>query len=199
MARRGRPRGFDRDEALRVATELFWRRGYDSTSLSELTGAIGISPSSFYETFGSKQELFYEVVQLYAAPERAPIHRAVREQPTARQVVEALLRDCVDAYTNPKTPVGCLVVLGAVNCANADVQEHLADLRRGDLRRVEQRLERAVSDGDLPSGTDTAVLAAFVLTLHQGLCLQARDGQSRQALQAVVDRSMLAWDAVAGA
>ncbi|PFG96426.1 TetR family transcriptional regulator [Saccharopolyspora erythraea NRRL 2338] len=196
MSPRGRPRAFDRDRAVRVAMELFWRRGFDGTSLSDLTTAIGISPPSLYSAFGSKEGLFHEAVELYTSRERAPIARAVREQPTARQVVEAMLRDSADAVTDPEAPRGCLVVLAATNTADEGVREFLAARRRKDHALVEQRLERGVAEGDLPASTDTAAMTTFLMTIQQGLSLQARDGRSRAELHAVVDRAMCAWDSL---
>lgn len=120
----------------------------------------------------------------------------MREQPTARQVVEAMLRDSADAVTDPEAPRGCLVVLAATNTADEGVREFLAARRRKDHALVEQRLERGVAEGDLPASTDTAAMTTFLMTIQQGLSLQARDGRSRAELHAVVDRAMCAWDSL---
>ncbi len=172
--------------------EVFWERGYEGTSLSDLTAAMGIGSPSLYAAFGSKEALFREAVALYNAPENSPVDRALHEQPTARAVVEAMLRDSADAYTNPDTPRGCMVVLAATTCApeNDAVRNHLTECRRDNHTALRQRLDSGVAEGDLPEGTDTAALAAFYLTVQQGLSIQARDGASREALHAVVDHAV---------
>ena len=195
-ARRGRPRGFDRANALLRALELFWERGFEGTSMSELTAAMGISAPSLYTAFGSKEELFRESVAYYNDPERSPTARALRDEPTARQAVEAMLRDNARSYTDPATPRGCLIVLSATTCtpSSTGIRDLLTNLRDQDRHAVRMRLERAVTEGELPGSVDTAALAAFVLTVLHGLSIQARDGASADALDAVVDLSMLAWD-----
>ncbi len=195
-ARRGRPRGFDRPSALIRALELFWERGFEGTSVSELTAAMGISAPSLYAAFGSKEELFRESVAYYNDPERSPTARALREEPTARRAVEGMLRDNARSYTDPATPRGCLIVLAATTYtpSSAGIRDLLADLRDRDRRDLRLRLDRAVTEGELPGSLDTAALAAFVMTALHGLSIQARDGASADALDAVVDLAMLAWD-----
>jgi AcrR family transcriptional regulator len=197
MARRGRPRSFDRAAALRRAMEVFWERGYEGTSLSDLTEAMGINSPSLYAAFGSKEALFREAVALYDATEGSATGAALRDEPTARAAVEAVLRRNAAAFADPSTPRGCMIVLAATNCsiANDGVRDFLADWRRNDQAAVEARLVRGVAAGDLPPGTDTGALAAFYTTVLHGLAIQARDGASHAALDAVVDQAMTAWPA----
>lgn len=194
--RRGRPRGFDRSGALVQALNLFWERGFEGTSMSELTAAMGISAPSLYAAFGSKEELFRECVAYYNAPERSPTTRALRDAPTARQAVEAMLRDNARNYTDPAAPRGCLIVLAAVTYTpnSVGVRDLLAELRDQDRRELRARLDRALAEGQLPASVDPAVLTAFVMTVLHGLSIQARDGATAQSLQAVVDMAMLTWD-----
>jgi AcrR family transcriptional regulator len=195
---RGRPRKFDRTAALRRAMEVFWRHGYEGTSLSDLTAAMGINAPSLYAAFGCKEALFREAVALFAALEGEAANRALQVERTARGAVEAMLRHNADAYTNPDTPSGCMIVLSAVTCTpeNERVRDYCAECRLRAQDALHGRLERAVAEGDLPAGTDTAALAAFYTTLLHGLSIQARDGASRARLHAIVDCAMAAWDAL---
>lgn len=199
MATRGRPRTFDRADALRQAQELFWERGYEGVSIGELTRALGLSPTSLYAAFGSKEQLFREAIERYDAVEGAVSARALAE-PTARAAIEALLRVNAAAYADPGTPLGCMVVLSATNttAANDRVGAFLAERRAADRAAVLERIRRGVEDGDLPADTDAAALAGFVSTVHEGLSIAARDGAAAAALDAVVDVSMRGWDALAG-
>src|SRR5581483_8596039 len=109
---RGRPRAFDREAALDRAMFLFWRRGYEATSVSDLTGEMGITPPSLYAAFGDKKQLFLEAVDRYQAGPGSFAQRALAE-PTAEAAMRRLLMDTVDSFCNPKLPRGCMVVLSA--------------------------------------------------------------------------------------
>lgn len=200
MAERGRPRAFDRAEALRRAMTVFWSRGYEGTSIGDLTEAMGINKPSLYAAFGCKEELFLEAVALYDAVEGNAGERALQEEPTARAAVEAMLRDNAEAYSASDKPPGCMVVLSAIlgTPENRAVRERLAENRRAGQEALRRRLDRGIAEGDVPPGTDTARLAAFYTTVLEGLSIQARDGASGQALQAIVDCALQAWDVLVG-
>jgi AcrR family transcriptional regulator len=176
--------------------EAFWRHGYEGTSLSHLTDAMGINAPSLYAAFGSKEQLFREAVELYEATEGAPALGAL-DAPTAREAVERMLRGNVADYTDPAKPPGCMIVLAATTgtVGNEGVRDFLAEQRRTGEEGLRRRLQQGVDDGDLPSGTDVAALAAFVTTLQQGLSIQARDGAPRRTLDAIVDHALAVWDA----
>lgn len=197
MAGRGRPRRFDRDAALRTAMRLFWEHGYEGTSLSVLTSAMGITPTSLYAAFGSKESLFREAVEAYNAAEGSPTGEAMRS-PTARGAVEEMLRANADAYVDPDTPPGCMVVLSGINLSEGHeaVGDYLAELRRQDRAAVRARIVQGVEDGDLPAEADADALADYAMTVLHGLSVQARDGAGRESVHAVIDAAMAGWDAM---
>jgi AcrR family transcriptional regulator len=202
MARTGRPRGFDREEALRQAMTVFWRLGYEGASLEELQAAMGgISPPSLYAAFGSKEGLFREAVELYAATAGGRPMRALSAGLTAREAVHAMLREAVDLFSGDGAFAGCLVTTGAINCAPASkgVHDYLQQFRQQAPGLIQDRLEQAVADGDLPAGRDLAAMASFYTTVLQGLALRAHDRATREALIAAADAAMAAWEPLTAA
>lgn len=202
MAARGRPRTFDPDIALQQALALFLERGYEGTSLKDLTEALGIASASIYAWAGSKEDLFRKVMELYGSTSGEPPRRALREQPTARAAIEAMLRATADEITRPDTPHGCMLVVAALTGAveNHSVREFLADLRRDMHTTVKDRLARGVEDGDFtasPASLDA--IARYYTTVVEGLSVQARDGATRAELEAVITCAMAAWDSLASA
>lgn len=201
MAKRGRPPTFDRQEALCRAMEQFWARGYEGTTLEDLQTAMGgITPPSFYNAFGSKEQLFKEATTLYTATFGEPTVRALEEAPTAREGLETMLRMTAKFLSQPGKPHGCLLVLGAMNCtpANKGAQDHLQAIRRQAPKVLKQRLDRSVAQGELPARLDTNAIAAFYATVIHGLGVRAGDGASRKELMAAVDGAMAGWETLVG-
>src|SRR5437763_175317 len=157
---RGRPRAFDVEAALDRALEVFWRKGYDGASLSDLTRAMGINRPSLYATFGNKEALFRKALDRYAEGPMAYIREALGA-PTARAVAERLLRGTVDLLTDPQHPAGCLMVQGALSCGDAaePIRRELAARRMKGEAAIRERLARAQADGDLPPHSDPDDLA----------------------------------------
>ncbi|MGY1942159.1 TetR/AcrR family transcriptional regulator [Nocardia asiatica] len=200
MAERGRPRAFDRAEALRRAMEVFWEHGYEGASMSDLTAAMGINSPSVYAAFGGKEALFRAAIELYGRTDGGYTDRALREEPTARASIEAMLRDNAAAYTEENKPHGCMVVLAGstYTTRNTSVRDFLIEKRRETTDDIRHRLDRGVAEGDLPAGTDTAALAGFYTTVLYGLSIRARDGATPAELTASIDCAMAAWPAPAG-
>lgn len=191
----GRPRSFDRDEALENAIAVFWEYGYDATSIALLTAALGIGAPSLYAAFGDKRTLFLEVLDRYHRTYGAFTRRALTDEPNARDAVARLLREAAAAYTRPELPRGCLLISAAASCSprSADIAARLRDLRAGGVRALEDKLTAAVRTGELPARTDPHALALFYSAVLQGMSAQARDGATRTDLGQIAASALHAW------
>jgi AcrR family transcriptional regulator len=192
----GRPREFDVEEALSAALKVFWRKGYEGASLTELTEAMGITRPSLYCAFGNKEALFKKALDLYEREKLSFIETALCAS-TGYEVLERMLMGGVEAHTDPDTP-GCLGINSALSCqgvASESVRQALTNLRLDVEARLRNRLERAKAEGDLGPDADPATLTLFVMTLGQGLALQASMGVSRPTLREVVRTAMQALPA----
>lgn len=192
---RGRPRAFDRDAALECAMRLFWSRGYEATSVSDLTEAMGITPPSLYSAFGDKKQLFLEAVDHYAAGPGQFAQRALSEEPTAERAVRRLLMDSVDSFCDPSRPKGCMVVLAATNCTaeSDDVLRALVVRRQMGERALRDRIAIGRAAGELQPGADIDALTGLVIATLYGLSIKARDGASRSNMRKIVTQMMRAW------
>ncbi|HWM41680.1 MAG TPA: TetR/AcrR family transcriptional regulator [Burkholderiales bacterium] len=187
---RGRPRSFDRERALERAMKVFWRQGYEATSLSDLTAAMGVNPPSLYGAFGDKEKLFLEAVERYRAGVGSR-DATLAEAPTARAAIEAALQRTARGLSGDG--VGCMLVTSAVNCSVPRVKKALALHRAAVEAGMRKRIERGIRDGELPADTDAGGLAKFYETVTQGMSSQAMDGATRRSLLAVVATAMRAW------
>ncbi|RSM60236.1 TetR family transcriptional regulator [Actinoplanes sp. ATCC 53533] len=194
MAKTGRPRSFDTDEALDVAMRLFWAEGYEGASLAALTEAMGINRRSIYAAYGNKEELFRKAVDRYIEGPGAFVAPAL-ELPTSRQVAEALLHGTVDANTTPGRPRGCLLVQSALACGpeSEPVRLDLADRREAAVETLRARFARAQADGDLPPAVDADSLARYLTVVAHGISVQAAGGASREDLHRAADQALSMW------
>ena len=192
----GRPRRFDIDAALDQAVEVFWRKGYEGASVSDLTKAMGINRPSLYAAFGNKEALFRQALDRYNDGPAAYVRDAL-EEPTARAVVEALLRGAVELLSCPRNPQGCLMVQGALSCGRTanPIRRELASRRAAGEAAIRRRFKRAISDGDLPAHTDAGDLARYVSTVMYGMAVRAAGGASRKELLRVEKMALRAWPA----
>ncbi|MEV5828891.1 TetR/AcrR family transcriptional regulator [Spirillospora sp. NPDC052242] len=195
---RGRPRGFDRDEALRRAMTLFWERGYEATSVSDLTAAMGIRPASLYAAFGDKKSLFKEVVDVYGrSPAGTFMTAALREEPTARAAFARLLRDAAVHQCDTAHPPGCLVISAATNVTAEDeeIAAFLRGMREANKATFRDRLHAARDAGELPPDADPDGLADYFAAVVQGMSQQARDGATEADLSRIAAHAMAVWPA----
>ncbi|AQW54115.1 TetR/AcrR family transcriptional regulator [Streptomyces violaceusniger] len=190
----GRPRGFDADEALERAMLVFWKHGYEGASTANLTNAMGISTTSMYAAFGNKEKLFRKVLERYTEGPSAYLARAM-EEPTALGVATAILTGTIRTTTRPASPHGCLGVQSALTVSDSgqEVRDLLVAWRNDGCRRVRERFQRAVDDGDLPPDTDPGLLARYVTTLAFGIAVQAASGLGRDELQEMADAALRSW------
>ena len=190
---RGRPRTFDRDEALARAMQVFWEKGYEAASMQDLLTAMNLSSPSLYAAFGDKESLFLEAVQRYHANVQHECE--CPDVTTARESIENLLTELAGIFTDRSHPAGCLAVIALMtgNTTSAKVQRLLAEQRDEARSRLRARIEAGLKDGELPRGTDIDVLTDFYGAVISGMSLQARAGASRKALLAMVQTAMRAW------
>ena len=190
---KGRPREFDVDEALAAALRVFWTKGYEATSMADLTEAMGITKPSLYAAFGNKEALFTKALDLYEREKLAYVGEALRE-PTSRGVAERLLRGALEMQTSDCEPRGCMRVISSVTCPEAEsIRADLLARRQSSQRAICERLERAKAEGDLPPGTDTDGLCSYLGAILQGMSVQASGGASKAQLQALVATSLAMW------
>ena len=173
----------------------FWTQGYEGTSVQDLVGAMGVNKPSLYSTFGCKEEIFREAVELYDRVEGRATSQSLSEARTAREAVETMLRSNASAYAVDEGPRGCMIVLSSLLGApeNDSVRAFLADNRLKGEMMLRDRLARGIAQGDLLASTDVDQLAAFYTTVLEGLSIQARDGASARKLNMIIDAAMLAW------
>jgi AcrR family transcriptional regulator len=190
----GRPRAFDIKQALDQALLLFWRKGFLGTSITDLTEAMGISRPSLYAAFGNKESLLLQTLKRYFEGPSSYLQEALKE-PTTYKVASHVLRGIVDLVCDSRTPPTCLWVHAALSCGDLSdpFAREFARQRADGLAALRGRFERGVEEGDLPEGTDAALLAQYLQTVNVGLSVQAATGANRGQLAAVVEHTLRGW------
>jgi AcrR family transcriptional regulator len=191
---RGRPRVFDMDEALEKALKIFWARGYEGTSIAELTETLGVNKPSLYAAFGNKEELFYKALLRYASGPVAFVNDVLKE-PTARKVAETFLFRAAEFLTDPQHPKGCMIVQGALSSGESAelVRNILIKFRKSYEDQLAERFTKAISDSDLSSKANPKCLAKYLATIHQGMSVQATSGATKDELLDVAHIALKAW------
>jgi AcrR family transcriptional regulator len=189
----GRPREFDMERALERAMHLFWRQGFEGTSISDLTEELKITRPSLYAAFGSKEALFLQALDLYEA--RAGYREAAQTETTALAYARALLEGAADLHGDKRNPPGCLGVQGALACApqSDPIRRELTRRRQFGESMIRDRLKRAKSDGDLPQTADPGDLARYLSVVIYGITVQAAGGATRKELRRVAALALQNW------
>lgn len=184
----GRPREFSESVALDAAMRVFWEKGYEGTSLDDLTQTMGINRSSLYSTFGDKESLFRRVISRYGEVQLTFVSDALSHG-NIHKAIEALWRNTVKFLSDSTHPRGCLSLQGGLTCGSGaeSVKKAMIDWRKRALAPIEKRLQRARGDGDLPMQVNPKDLARYVLVVMNGLSIQAANGASQAEMNAAVD------------
>lgn len=192
--RTGRPRGFCVEDTLDRAMTVFWRHGYEGASMSELTTAMGINSPSLYACFGSKEGLFRAVLERYDE-RRKSFMESVLAAPNAQAVAETYLHGVADfaADTSGQNPPGCLLLQSGLSCGDSEIPDEMARHRAEKEEALRARFEKARKAGELPKGVTPAMLARYLMTVSNGICVQASSGASVKELHEVADIALMAW------
>jgi AcrR family transcriptional regulator len=190
----GRPLSFDRDAALERAMLTFWRHGYETTSIVDLTNAMGVTPPSLYAAFGDKKRLFLEAVRRYAGDPEVTA-RTIAGARSAYDAARTMLTSAAVAYTGEVTPRGCLLASATASgsAASCDVQNTISEIRQSITACLEARIRRDIVEGVLPQATNPSALAGVVMAIVQGMSVLARDGVSRDCLISIADTALATW------
>jgi AcrR family transcriptional regulator len=191
---RGRPSAFDYDEALEKALRVFWSRGYEGASMAELTEAMGINRPSIYAAYGNKEELFSKALSRYLTGPAAYVAEAMKES-TARQVAEKFLTQSAEFLSNEHNPRGCMIAIGTLFSGEGSerVQRELIAYRQGYENALKERFDLAKLQNDLPQNANTAALAKYIATVHQGMSVQATSGATKEELLEVAQQALNHW------
>ena len=184
---KGRPRAFDRAQALHSALKIFWKQGYEPASVAELCKAMEINPPSLYATFGNKASLFLEALRHYEHIYWDAPAKHFLAEPDVYTAVANFFRESAQILLSPETPCGCMVVLAAINISEneKEIIESVRELRLATKKMFADRLRQAIQDGQIPPDTDVPALAGALNTLLEGLSIQARDGLFQSELKAI--------------
>ena len=193
VATRGRPREFDVDEALGAALRVFWTKGYEGASLTDLTEAMEITRPSLYAAFGNKEALFLKALELYERDKLAYIGGAIAE-PSARAVAETLLLGAVETATGGEAR-GCMGVISSVACQSVEpsIREDVNSRAESSKRAIVQRMQVAIDAGEFLLPTEAEAITRYLLALMQGISVQAQSGATRAELMQIAEAALAAW------
>jgi AcrR family transcriptional regulator len=193
VATRGRPREFDVEEALAAALRVFWQKGYEGASLTDLTEAMGITRPSLYAAFGNKEALFKQALDLYESEKLAYVGKAL-EAPTAKGVAERMLSGSIDTVSSGECR-GCMGVITSVSCASQDspIRQDVQARTQSVRAAIETRMRQAIEAGDFSLPVEPEAMTRYLVALMQGISVQAGSGASREQLEQVADAALAVW------
>lgn len=187
----GRPINFDKDAALDAAMLLFWERGFEGTSMADLTQAMGLNPSSIYAAFGDKRALFALVARRYVDDPAQYAARALAK-PTLKGVLRALFDNTVEFLTTPGHPPSCMSLAGAIACSvNATPAKQLmTEIRKQNEADIKLRLVKARKSGELPKQINVDDFTRYLSTILAGLSIQAANGSTKAELKRTAEMAL---------
>jgi AcrR family transcriptional regulator len=191
---KGRPRTFDKEEALRKAMYAFWRFGYEGASLSKLCELMDLTPPQIYNAFGSKELMFAEAVEFYGKSEISFVADILSRRESIKECLRHLFLQCAKFYSDPAKPLGCFSTVATFSAteANESVVAHLRGMRKGAQKMIADRLDLAQKAGEIPPTAEPAALGAYLMALLLGMSVQARDGATKKQLVAYADMALAA-------
>lgn len=184
---RGRPRAFNREEALRGALSLFWQQGYEPTSIAQLCDVMQINKPSLYAAFGNKSDLFLEAVDYYETTYWDGVWQQMFNEPDLRKAIKDFFITSAEILTSREFPCGCMVVLAAINIRSSETEilKVIRQLRLEGYDWFRKRLLKGREDGQLGMDVDIDALAVALNTFLEGLSIQVHDGVDAVMLKAV--------------
>lgn len=199
LVRRGRPKTFDSKKALDEAVLVFWKHGFEGTSITDLTSAMGITPPTLYSAFGSKDNLYRLVLDRYydfhGGRERA---ERFELQPDAFKAVQDYLYSCAEKLVGPQVPTGCMISTANLFHGSESVRaaELTAAMRAETAEMFIRKLAWARENGQLGRDVDIEELGAFYATVAQGLAVQSIDGRSLESMRSIIGIALKAWPGI---
>lgn len=195
QTKRGRPKGFDQQEALAKAMLLFWENGYVATSISDLTKSLGITAPSLYCAFGDKAALFNQCIDYYLTHEACPILAIMKQAKTAKVAIELLMYDTAKRLAQPDKPAGCMLITATMNGAKQieEVSQNVHEKRQNYQEILLKRLEQGIEEGDITPNAPIHAITDFYITVINGLTIQACDGADIDKLNQVILNAIKAW------
>ncbi len=192
----GRPRTFNKEQALDHALEVFWRKGYEGASICDLTAAMGINPPSLYAAFGNKEALFRQALDRYSETKAGFIREALAA-PKARDGIVAIMLGTAHSLADKSSPAGSPRVQGIAGAGDHArcIRDELNARRAVTQKAVRDRLKQAKDEGERPEDADPAALARYFSTVAQGMAIQAAAGASRKDLELIAEMAMRVWPA----
>ncbi|MGI9360236.1 MAG: TetR/AcrR family transcriptional regulator [Parasphingorhabdus sp.] len=193
IATKGRPREFNTGEALSAALQVFWNKGYEGASMTDLTDAMGITRPSLYAAFGNKEALFRKALDLYETDKLAYIGQATQE-PTARAVAEYLLMGSIDTATGNESR-GCMGVIALVACQSVEpsIRDDVNRRAESSKQEIVNRMQQAIDAGEFALPVEAEAITRYLLALMQGISVQAQSGATRAELVQVAEAALTAW------